>query len=105
MSDNRIKPGDLCIVVGGEEENIGAMLTVIERGVCTCGAADWSVKDASRPMLVGWIVPNFVSLVSTCAKEDAGRWHFHEAHLIPVKGADGTLYGKEDQVVEKETVQ
>lgn len=99
MNNQRINEGNLCLVVGGYEENIGATLTVVKRGVCTCGMPDWTLADASRVLMVGQLMGIF-SIFTNCRGEDAGRYSFHESWLVPIKDKDGKTYGEEEEVRE-----
>ena len=92
--NERIKPNDICLIVGGPSENIGAMLTVTNSGVCSCGAKDWNFKDANREII---FVQDalFITIVHSMCESMAPAFAIHDAWLIPVK-EDGSDLQKEE---------
>ena len=90
----RIKPGDVCLVIGGHPNNSGAILTVTSAVPCGCGAAAWYWKDPTRPIVV-----RDMGFFLFAAPDGSDAYEQHEAWLIPIRDKDGNSYGEEDQVV------
>lgn len=86
----RCSPGDMCVIVGedpGCEENIGALLTVIEPYGPTRPTA-WTFKDASRLVKViddedGGRTPYYVTRSD---ERPDGLCSIDDRFLVPIRG-------------------
>ena len=66
----RCKPGELCVVIGGNVQNIGAFLRVVPVPGHVQGeteAPDWAYEDASRPLV-----------------SRSGTWGVNSIHEYPI---------------------
>lgn len=93
----KLEPGAICIVIGdhrGFEDNIGAMLTLVELQTCAHGHKSWTFEDASRPIAVGLGIFTrrpmvWASASNEVAPDVCGALPgFLPQWLMPIKGED-----------------
>jgi len=100
MAAGKLEPGAVCIVIGenrGFEENIGALVTLVEhRTSCQGRFQYWTFEAASRPILAvrGTFTERPILWIN--ASEELPQEMrgcnclpgFRAVHLLPIKGED-----------------